>query len=569
MKSSKKTALTCVLSTALVAQHSIAVFAYNTSMNPNLSSNAYNSSNIFTKCGYKGQCTWFTYGRTLEKLGVSLPSQFYGNAIDWWNCNIKSNVYSYGQEPRDNSIVVWSGGSKGFGHVGFIEKVSGDTVYFNEGNASIRGDYDGYVKKLSKEQMKHRGNLYLKGYIYVGSGTSSSGNNTNNNSSSNNNYNIIATSKVKLSSNSSSLNVRSAPSLSSSVIGSLSNNTTVSIINQNNGWSKIKYGNNIGYISSKYLNNNNSSNSDNNNYNIIATSKVKLSSNSSSLNVRSAPSLSSSIIGSLSNNSTVSIINQNNGWSKIKYGNSIGYINSRYLNNNNSNNNNSSGNSNNVITKNGHVVLSNKSSLLNVRSSTNTSSKIMGSLKHGSSVNIISQVGSWYKIKYGSSIAYVNSNYISLDNNCTTNSNTNSNSNKNNISSKGTGTVKLSNSNSKLNIRISPNTSSKIIGSLNNGDSVNITGKSGQWYQIKYGSSTAYVSADYISNKSVTTNSYGVVSLSNKYSSLNVRSNPSLSSTVISSLAYGNKVKILDTVGSWYKININNITGYVYSTYIK
>ena len=40
-------------------------------LTPNPQSSAYNSSeNIFTKYGYKGQCTWFTYGRVLEKLGI-------------------------------------------------------------------------------------------------------------------------------------------------------------------------------------------------------------------------------------------------------------------------------------------------------------------------------------------------------------------------------------------------------------------------------------------------------------------------------------------------------------------
>ncbi|WP_238899747.1 hypothetical protein [Clostridium sp. YIM B02500] len=44
---------------------------------PNISSSAYNSENIFTQSGYKGQCTWFVWGRAYEKLGIKLNSQFY------------------------------------------------------------------------------------------------------------------------------------------------------------------------------------------------------------------------------------------------------------------------------------------------------------------------------------------------------------------------------------------------------------------------------------------------------------------------------------------------------------
>ena len=101
----------------------------------------------------------------------------------------------------------------------------------------------GYVKTISKQAIKNRGNLFLKGYIYLNGSSNSSNNNSNND------YTIIKTSKVSCS----SLNVRSNPSLSSAVIGGVSKNQTVSIISESNGWSKIKYGSGIGYVSSQYL----------------------------------------------------------------------------------------------------------------------------------------------------------------------------------------------------------------------------------------------------------------------------------------------------------------------------
>ncbi len=215
LNKSRKAFATCAVSAALLGQNflfSQNVLAASDSMYPNVNSSAYNSNNIFTQCGFKGQCTWFTYGRALEKLNMKLPSQFYGNAIDWWYSNIRSNTFSYGSEPRANSIVVWSGGSKGYGHVGFVEKVVGDTIYYNEGNVERRGYYDGYVKTISKQAIKNRGNLFLKGYIYLNGSSNSSNNNSNND------YTIIKTSKVSCS----SLNVRSNPSLSSAVIGGVS-----------------------------------------------------------------------------------------------------------------------------------------------------------------------------------------------------------------------------------------------------------------------------------------------------------------------------------------------------------
>ncbi|HDK7160545.1 TPA: SH3 domain-containing protein [Clostridium botulinum] len=484
MNKSRKAFATCAVSAALLGQNflfSQNVLAVSDSMYPNVNSNAYNSNNIFTQCGFKGQCTWFTYGRVLEKLNMKLPSQFYGNAIDWWYSNIKSNTFSYGSEPQANSIVVWSGGSKGYGHVGFVEKVVGDTIYYNEGNVEKRGYYDGYVKTISKQAIKNRGNLFLKGYIYL--------NGSSNSSNSNNDYTIIKTSKVSCS----SLNVRSNPSLSSAVIGGVSKNQTLSVISESNGWSKIKYGSGVGYVSSKYLYDENNT------------------------------------------------INSGNG-----------------------------GSSSNESVQPGFVKLSNSSSVLNVRSSANLSSNIIGSLKHGSSVSILGKTGSWYKIKYDSKTAYVSSSYISSSNDSNSSSDTSS-------TSTSKGTVKLSSTSSSLNLRENPSLSSKVLGGLSHGSSVDILDKTGSWYKVKYGSKIGYVSSQFIttsnssnnSGSSVTDKRFGTVYLSDKYSTLNVRKNAGTNSSVISSLAYGSKVEILSSSGEWYKINFKNTTGYVYSKYIK
>ena len=52
---------------------------------------------------------------------------------------------------------------------------------------------------------------------------------------------------------SASLNVRSGAGKDYSIIGSYSYGDKVSVISSENGWSKVKYGENIGYVSSDYL----------------------------------------------------------------------------------------------------------------------------------------------------------------------------------------------------------------------------------------------------------------------------------------------------------------------------
>ncbi|EPY2286396.1 SH3 domain-containing protein [Clostridium sporogenes] len=487
MNKSRKAFATCAVSAALLGQNflfSQNVLAASDSMYPNVSSSAYNSNNIFTQCGFKGQCTWFTYGRVLEKLNMKLPSQFYGNAIDWWYSNIRSNTFSYGSEPQANSIVVWSGGSKGYGHVGFVEKVVGDTIYYNEGNVERRGYYDGYVKTISKQAIKNRGNLFLKGYIYL-NGSSNSSNNNN----SNNDYTIIKTSKVSCS----SLNVRSNPSLSSAVIGGVSKNQTVSIISESNGWSKIKYGSGIGYVSSKYLyagnNTIDSGNGGSSSNESAQPGFVKLSNSSSLLNVRSSANLSSSIIGSLKNGSSVSILGKTGSWYKIKYGSKVAYVSSNYISSS-KNSNSSSDNNSSTSTGKGTVKLSSTSSSLNLRENPSLSSKILGGLSHGSSVDILGKTGSWYKIKYGSKIGYVSNQFITTSNS--------SNSSGSSVTNQRFGTVYLSNKYSTLNVRKNAGTNSSVISSLAYGSKVEILSSSGEWYKINFKNTTGYVYSNYI-----------------------------------------------------------------------
>lgn len=422
MNTSKKLIFAFFMSAALMNSKSIVNTVYAADI-PNISSSAYTTvGNIFAKSGYTGQCTWFTYGRVLEKLGVALPSQFYGNAVDWWYANASSNVYSYGSEPKANSIVVWGGGPRGYGHVGFVEEVSGDTVYFNEGNFNVRGNYDGSEKALSKEAIKNRGNLYLKGYIYVGEGRKSipANNPSPNNNSSNSNSdpinNVSKTGTVNVSNSSSTLNVRNGAGTSFGVIGGLKKDQSVSIVASVGSWYKIKYNSSYGYVSSSFINTSSSANSNNQSSSnsealspaSIKSGYVKLSNSSSYLNLRTSPG--GSVIGSLSNGTTVNILGTSGSWYKVTANGKSGYVSSAYISNSQSI----------VVTaasaqsaspKTGTVILNSKSSVLNLRNSPWTG-RVISTLSSGTKVNIIGTDGRWYKVQVGSLTGYVHSDYI-------------------------------------------------------------------------------------------------------------------------------------------------------------
>lgn len=94
----------------------------------NLNSEFYNSKNTLATAGYKGQCTWFAFGRALEVSGLKMPT---GDAQTWLNSAVTMG-YKTGTQPSAYSVVVLMG--RKHGHVAFVESYDGNKITISEGN---------------------------------------------------------------------------------------------------------------------------------------------------------------------------------------------------------------------------------------------------------------------------------------------------------------------------------------------------------------------------------------------------------------------------------------------------
>ncbi|NLK94502.1 MAG: SH3 domain-containing protein, partial [Clostridiales bacterium] len=128
-------------------------------------------------------------------------------------------------------------------------------------------------------------------------------------------------------------------------------------------------------------------------------------------------------------------------------------------------------------------------------------------------------------------------------------------------------------------------TNYSVIGYLYNGNTVTITGESGNWYAISYNGTTGYVAKEYIqvSGDTSTTPSTpetpstgGETNVSNQKgkvinvsSNLRVRKEPNTSSEVLGYLLCGDIVEITGKTSDWYKINFRGQVGYVSDEYIQ
>ena len=121
----------------------------------------------------------------------------------------------------------------------------------------------------------------------------------------------------------SSLNFRTGPSTSYSIINVLMNGQKVEYISTSGSWLKVKYNGVTGYVHGDYVTKGTTDNS--------TTGTTKYVNTTSGLNVRSGAGTSYSVLGSLSKGTKVEVISTTNGWSKINYNGSIGYVSSQYL----------------------------------------------------------------------------------------------------------------------------------------------------------------------------------------------------------------------------------------------
>ncbi|WP_144497156.1 C40 family peptidase [Bacillus toyonensis] len=190
------------------------------------------------------------------------------------------------------------------------------------------------------------------------------GSNENGSQGNNQNNNVTVQTGGTYVVNATSLRVRTGPAAYHSVIGGVLNGTTLNVVGSENGWFKVNYQGNTGFVSSEFVKfvkggtttPEQPKQPEKPNQGAIGDYYI----NASALNVRSGEGTNYRILGALPQGQKVQVISENSGWSKINYNGQNGYIGTRFLsktpvggavdnkpnNNTNQNNNNTSNNNN-------------------------------------------------------------------------------------------------------------------------------------------------------------------------------------------------------------------------------
>lgn len=141
-----------------------------------------------------------------------------------------------------------------------------------------------------------------------------------------------------------------------------------------------------------------------------------------------------------------------------------------------------------AATKKGTVTASS----LAVRSSNSTKSAKIGAVKKGTAVTIYATKNGWYQISYGKTKGWVSASYVKLAQAAAPTLSTTSTVSRSTTTKKGTVTA------SSLTVRKSNNAKSAKIGVVQKNTSVTIYTANSGWYQISYGNTKGWVSANYV-----------------------------------------------------------------------
>lgn len=169
---------------------------------------------------------------------------------------------------------------------------------------------------------------------------------------------------------------------------------------------------------------------------------------------------------------------------------------------------------------------------------------------------------------------YIPARYVNIvdDSTTTTTTSGNSSTSPSNVTtlvaSKFTtpGYAMVSNVTTYANLRQNAGTNYAILTTIPKGTILNLLSYSNGWYQVTYKGITGWISETVLG--SVPAKQY--VTVTGAYM-LNIRASSSSTAQIIGTISCGQYAQKIDqnSTGTWYKININGITGWASSTYLK
>ncbi|MDI9521329.1 MAG: SH3 domain-containing protein [Bacillota bacterium] len=264
------------------------------------------------------------------------------------------------------------------------------------------------------------------------------------------------------------LNLRQSPSYSAPVLAIFYNGATCTILGESGGWYYVEISGMRGYFRSEFLRVSGGMSS--------AGTATIYSRNGGSVNLRSAPSYSSSVIGSGAPGAKVTVYLKGSKFWYVSLAGTHGFMDASFL---------SGGSGSNpypnppvVIPDTTNAIVTNTGKSLNLREQPNTGSRVLGSYRGNTAVRVLSQGATWSRVRVPSSgkNGYMMTRYLTLY---------------------GLPVVPTKivthPDRTYVNLRTRPSASGSVTLRVPHGSEVTILIAGGEWAQVKYHGTTGYM----------------------------------------------------------------------------
>lgn len=277
----------------------------------------------------------------------------------------------------------------------------------------------------------------------------------------------------------SSLKVRSGPGLTYDTIGSVHKNDKLTVVGKENDWLKVKYKNTTGWVASWYA--------------TIETEGLEnkqIVSKVNNLNVRTAPSVSSAVIGKLNEGEKYVAHQSEDEWVEIDYNGQKGWVNNTYVTIVDHTETKTPAPSTSI--KERKFVIS--VDALNVRAKPDLSSKKIGQVNKGDQFNVLATDHQWVQVELETGKkGWLYSFYGSFTNAVES-------------SSKSTSSESITVLYSGTNIRAESNTNSEVVKRAAAGESFKVIETINDWFKIDLGNGKNGYIANWVVSSSEETN---------------------------------------------------------------
>ena len=401
--------------------------------------------------------------------------------------------------------------------------------------------------------------------------------------------------------NGSYVNFRTGPSASAAIQGVLNNGTAVTVLSEVNGWTNISVNGVTGYVSSNFV-----SRSGNTVIPAVTAAPVvvpvvtaapvsgsgEATINADGVNLRSGPSSGYEILGAFDRGTSVTVLSEANGWSRVSINGHEGYMFSRYITRNAAVV--PAATAAPVVTPTVPTVVAGGSGAtinadgVNLRSGPGSNYSTPGSFNRGTPVTAGAAVNGWTPVVINGVSGYVYSSYVTGAPAATpapTPVPTPEPTPAPVVTPAPDGT------NATLNddyvyLWSRPTNRSDVRGSFDKGTRIIVQSESDGWTYVLINGYPGYVHSEYVTldNAPVVTpaptaapaataapaggsqldSSSGIINANG----VNFRESASTYSAIRGCFDKGTVVTVTGTSGSWTACTVNGVSGYVYSSYV-